>query len=56
MLRSCQDATRTVCDDFGAELREVGGADDQVHLLAAYPPKVAVPALVNGLQGGPARR
>ena len=47
---------RKVCGDFGAELRAFGGADDHVHLLVEYPPKVAVPALVNSLKGRPARR
>ena len=35
MLRSCQDATRKVSGEFGAELREVNGEDDHVHLLVA---------------------
>jgi REP element-mobilizing transposase RayT len=56
MLRSCQDAMRKVCDDFGAELREFSGEDDHVHLLVEYPPKVAVSALVNSLKGVSARR
>ena len=56
MPRSCQDATRKVRGDFGAELREFNGQDDPVHLLAGYPPKVAVPALANSLKGMPARR
>jgi putative transposase len=55
MPRSCQDATRTVRADSGAELREFNGEDDHVHLLAGYPPKVVVPALVNSLKGVPAR-
>ena len=41
MLRCCQDTMRTVCGDFGAELREFNGEDDHVHLLVEYPPKVA---------------
>jgi len=56
MLRSCQEATRKICGDFGAELREFTSEDDQVHLLAGYPPKAAVPTLVNSLQGVSARR
>ena len=51
MLRSCEDAMRKVCGDFGAELREFSGEDDHVHLLVDYPPKVAVSALVNSLKG-----
>ena len=55
MLHCCQDTTRKVCADVGAELREFDGEDDHVHLLAGYPPKVAVSALVNSRKGGPAR-
>jgi REP element-mobilizing transposase RayT len=51
MLRSGQDATRTVRGDSGAELPEFNGQDDHGHLLAGYPPKAAVPALVNSLKG-----
>jgi putative transposase len=56
MLRCCEDTMRKVCADFGAELREFSGEDDHVHLLAEYPPKVAVSALVNSLKGVSARR
>ena len=56
MLPSCQDATRKVRGDFGAGLPEFNGDDDHVHLLAGYPPKVAVPVPVNSLNGVPARR
>ena len=51
MPRSCEDATRKFCADFGAELQEFNDQDDHVHLLAGYPPKVAVPALVNSSRG-----
>lgn len=56
MLRCCEDAMRKVCGDFGAELREFNGEDDNVHLLVAYPPKVVVSGLVNSLKGVSARR
>ncbi|MFL6185726.1 MAG: IS200/IS605 family transposase, partial [Actinomycetes bacterium] len=45
-----------VCADFGAELVEMDGEDDHVHLLVAYPPQVAVARLVNSLKGVSARR
>ena len=45
-----------MCEDFGAVLAECNGADDHVHLLAEYPPKVPVAALVNSLKGVSARR
>ena len=56
MPRCCEDAVRKVRGDFGASLREFNGKDDHVHLLAGYPPKVAVSALVNSLKGVSARR
>ena len=40
-----------VCKDFEAELVEMDGEDDHVHLLVNYPPKVSVSALVNSLKG-----
>ncbi len=40
-----------VCKDFEAELVEFDGEDDHVHLLVAYPPKIAVSHLVNSLKG-----
>ena len=40
-----------VCRDFGAELRELDGERDHVHLLVSYPPKVSVSSLVNSLKG-----
>lgn len=40
-----------VCADFEAQLIEVDGEDDHVHLLVEYPPKVAVSHLVNSLKG-----
>ena len=40
-----------VCSDFEAELAEMDGEDDHVHLLVNYPPKVAVSTLVNSLKG-----
>ena len=39
-----------VCADFEAELAELDGEDDPVHLLVNYPPKVALSALVNSLK------
>jgi putative transposase len=40
-----------VCTDFESTLVEMDGEHDHVHLLVAYPPKVAVSALVNSLKG-----
>jgi putative transposase len=46
----------SVCADFSAELVEMDGEDDHVHLLVAYLPHVAVTRLVNSLKGVSARR
>ena len=40
-----------VCDDFNADLIEVNGEDDHIHLLIHYPPKIALSRLVNSLKG-----
>ena len=40
-----------VCEDFEANLVEIDGEEDHVHLLVNYPPKVAVSQLVNSLKG-----
>src|SRR6202140_5954898 len=40
-----------VCVDFEAELVELDGEDNYVHLLVNYPPKHSISALVNSLKG-----
>lgn len=45
-----------VCGDFEAELVEMDGEDDHVHLLVNYPPKVTLSKLVNSLKGVSSRR
>ena len=40
-----------VCADFEAELVEMDGEPDHVHLLINYPPKLAISSLVNSLKG-----
>jgi len=49
-------AMAKVCQDFETELLEFDGEDDHVHLLVAYPPKVAISLLVSRLKGASARR
>jgi putative transposase len=56
MLNRCEQVMAQVCADFGATLAEFNGAQDHVHLLAAYPPKVAFSHLVNSLKGVSSRR
>ena len=45
-----------MCADFEADLDEVNGEPDHVHLLVRYPPKVALAGLVNSLEGVSSRR
>src|SRR5688572_19342647 len=40
-----------VCKDFDAQLIEVDGEENHVHLLVNYQPKIAVSKLVNSLKG-----
>jgi putative transposase len=40
-----------ICRDFEAQLVEMDGEDDHVHLLIEYPPKLPVSSLVNSLKG-----
>ena len=51
-----KDVMTKVCQDFNAELMELDGEDDHIHVLVAYPPKVAVSTLVNSLKGASAYR
>lgn len=51
ILTRCQLVMSEVCRDFRAELRELNGKDNHVHLLIHYPPSVALSRLVNGLKG-----
>jgi putative transposase len=55
-LDALQEVFTSVGADFGAELVELDGEDDRVHLFVAYPPQVAVARLVNSLKGVSARR
>ena len=50
-IRDLRTIFSKVCKDFEAELIECNGEDDHVHLLVAYPPKVALSKLVNSLKG-----
>ena len=56
MLNLCEQVMAQVCADFGATLAEFNAAEDHVHLLVQYPPKVAPSHLVNSLKGVSSRR
>ncbi len=46
-----EEIMRDVCADFEVELKEFNGESNHVHLLVSFPPKVALPKLVNSLKG-----
>lgn len=58
VLHSLRETFHGVCGDFEARLIEAGFEESQnyVHLLVAYPPKVALSSLVNSLKGVSSRR
>ena len=56
MLNPREQPMAPVCANFDATLAELNGAQDHVHLLAHYPPKVALCHLVNPLKSVSSRR
>ena len=56
MLDDARAIFASVCADFSADLIEMDGEDDHVHLLVTYPPTVAISTLVNSLKGVSSRR
>ena len=51
VLQELKKIFASVCKDFKAELIEMDGEKDHVHLLVNYPPNVSVSKLVNSLKG-----
>jgi putative transposase len=51
MLTFTEKTMYGVCADLDAELVQFNGEADHVHLLVAYPPTVAISALVQRLKG-----
>lgn len=45
-----------LCSELDAEMLEMDGEEDHVHILVNYPPKLAVSTLVNALKGTSSRR
>jgi REP element-mobilizing transposase RayT len=54
-LRYLNGISGEVCSDLGAIPAGRKREDDHTHLLAGYPPKACVAALVNALKGRSAR-
>jgi putative transposase len=55
-LTALHDIFDKVLDDFEAELLEMNGEKDHVHLLVSYPPKHSIAGIVNSLKGVSSRR
>src|SRR5262249_52330429 len=51
MLDDMRGVFASVCTDFEAELIEMDGEDNHVHLRVNYPPKIPLTKLVNSLKG-----
>ena len=45
-----------LCSELDAEMVEMDGEEDHIHILVNYPPKLAVSTLVNALKGTSSRR
>jgi putative transposase len=55
-LARTEQIMRAVCADCETELAGFNGAANHIHLLANFPPKVALPELVNIPKGVSSRR
>lgn len=55
-LARMEESVRAVSANLGAELRELNGDPDHVHLLVNFPPAMTISRLVNSLQGVSSRR
>ena len=51
IIQELKEIFACVCSDFQAELVEMDGERDHVHLLITYPPKNSISRLVNSLKG-----
>ena len=55
VLTRCEEIMRSVCEQYEAELQEINGGANHVHLLVLYPPTVQISKLVNLLKGQASR-
>lgn len=56
MLNDLKTWAEVICEKMEAQLIELNGEKDHIHLLVEYPPKLSVSQLVNSLKGVTARR
>lgn len=56
MIMQIRDAFLSAAEKLEIEILEMDGEGDHVHLLVAYPPKLAISVLVNNLKSISSRR
>ncbi len=50
IINQLRDAFLSACQKLECDLLEMDGEEDHVHLLIAYPPKLAISVMVNNLK------
>ena len=56
MIQQLRESFESACGKLECELMEMDGEQDHVHLLIAYPPKLAISVMVNNLKATSSRR
>src|SRR5690606_18360016 len=56
MIEQLREAFESACEKLECNLLEMNGEEDHVHLLMAYPPKLAISVMVNNLKSVSSRR
>jgi putative transposase len=56
MIEQLREAFESACEKLECGLLEMDGEADHVHLLIAYPPKLAISVMVNNLKSVSSRR
>ena len=56
MIHQLKESFESACEKLECDLLEMDGEQDHVHLLIAYPPKLAVSVMVNNLKATSSRR
>ncbi|WP_422450927.1 MULTISPECIES: IS200/IS605 family transposase [unclassified Endozoicomonas] len=56
MIQQLRESFENACEKLECQLLEMDGEKDHVHLLVAYPPKLAISVMVNNLKSTSSRR
>ncbi|UYM17163.1 IS200/IS605 family transposase [Endozoicomonas euniceicola] len=56
MIKQLRESFESACEKLECQLLEMDGEKDHVHLLVAYPPKLAISVMVNNLKSTSSRR